>query len=207
MIPAGWRRVFVPILLSLVLLVSACSAAKPPSQFSDIQKETSQRNAPAAVAKGAEQGGTFNKFFPDSSSGYEVVPAQEKKGFAEYKLNKGGQNVAVLSINDTVGNPAAADKFRSSTATIGGFPAVDQGANGTAILVNNRYQVKVQSRDASFSKADREAWMQKFNLRGLAKLSAAAQLPGVQLPGVQKPASAPVLPDAKGRLVPALNPT
>jgi hypothetical protein len=204
MIPAYWRRVFVPILLSLVLLVSACSAPKPPSQFEQTQQETSKRNAPAAVAKGATSGGTFNKFFPDSASGYDVVPAQEKNGFAEYKVNRGGKNVAVLSINDTVGNPTAATKFQNSTTKIGGYPAVEQGSNITAVLVNNRYQVKVQSRDASFTPEDRAAWVQKFNLRGLAKLPATSSLPN-SLPKVQSPAAtAPAIP---GRLQPAANPT
>jgi hypothetical protein len=201
MIPAYWRRVFVPILLSLVLLVSACSATKPPSQFEQTQQETSKRNAPAAVAKGAASGGTFNKFFPDSASGYDVVPAQEKNGFAEYKLNKGGKNVAVLSISDTAGNPTAVTKFQNSTTKIGGYPAVQQGANVTAVLVNDRYQVKVQSRDASFTAEDRTAWVQKFNLRGLAKLPAATSL----LPKVQSPTTA--APTIPGKLQPAANPT
>ncbi|HEY9641933.1 MAG TPA: hypothetical protein V6C57_15710 [Coleofasciculaceae cyanobacterium] len=200
MIPAHWRRVIVPILLSLVLLVSACSDAKPPSQFEKTQQETSKRNAPAAVAKGTTSGGTFNKFFPDSASGYEVVPAQEKNGFAEYKVNKGGKNVAVLSINDTVGNPTAVTKFQNSTTKIGGYPAVEQGANITAVLVNDRYQVKVQSRDSSFTPEDRAAWVQKFNLRGLAKLPAATS----SLPRTQTPPTAPAVP---GRLQPAANPT
>ena len=199
MISTRWRRVLIPILLSLVLLVSACSQSEP-SRFSQTQEETSKRNAPAAVTKGAQQGSTFNKFFPDSASGYEVVPAQEKNGFAEYKLNKGGKNVAVLSINDTVGNASAATKFQNSTAKIGGYPTIEQGTTGTAVLVNNRYQVKVLSRDPSFTKEQRVAWIQKFNLRGLAKLPAATS----SLPKTQSPKTAPALP---GRLQPALNPT
>jgi hypothetical protein len=169
MIPARWRRVLAPLLLSLLLLVSACSQ-KPESRFAQTQEETSQRNAPPAVASDAAKGSTFNKFFPKGAQGYEVVPAQEKKGFAEYKVNQNGKNVAVLSINDTAGNPTAVTKFQGSTKSLGGYPAVDQGQNGTAILVNNRYQVKVMSRDPSFTKADREAWIQKFDLRGLANL-------------------------------------
>lgn len=201
---AHWRKIFIPVLLSLVMMVSACSKSEP-SQFAKTQEETSKRNAPAAVVKGAEQGSTFNKFFPDSASGYEVVPAQEKKGFAEYKVNKGGKNVAVLSINDTVGNPTAATKFQSSTATIAGYPTVEQGTTGTAVLVNNRYQVKVLSRDPSFSKEDRAAWIQKINLRGLAKLPAAtSSLPRIQAPKAQLPKAAPTLP---GKLQPALSPT
>ncbi len=168
MIAIRWRRAFAPLLLSLLLLVSACGP-KQPSRYDQVQQETTQRNAPGAVAKDATQGSNFNKFFPKSVSGYQIVPAQEKKGFAEYKVNQGGKNVAVLSINDTTGTGAAA-KFQSSKTKIAGYPSVEQGQNITAILVNDRYQVKVQSRDDSFTKADRSAWIQKFNLNGLANL-------------------------------------
>ena len=169
MIALKWRRMVAPLLLSLLLLVSACSPSAP-SRYEQTQKETTQRNAPGAVAKDATQGAKFNQFFPRSVSGYEIVPAQEKKGFAEYKVNRGGKNVAVLSISDTTGVAGAVDKFQGSSTKIAGYPAIDQGQNITAVLVNNRYQVKVQSRDSSFTKNDRVAWLQKFNLQGLANL-------------------------------------
>lgn len=169
MIFSRWRRILAPLLLSLLLLVSSCGGAKEPSRYSQAQQESTQRNAPRAVAKEATQGSNFNKFFPKSSAGFQAVPAQEKKGFAEYKLNKDGKNVAMLSISDTTSTPAAAQKYKASSKTIGGYPAVDQGTNITGILVG-RYQVKVQSRDPSFTKSDREAWLQKFNLSGLSRL-------------------------------------
>lgn len=167
MISLRWRRAIAPILLSLLLL--AC-APDSPSRYEQTQQETSQRNAPGAVAQEATQGASFNKFFPRSVSGYQIVPAQEKKGFAEYKVNQGGKNVAVLSISDTTGVAGAADKFQSSSAKVAGYPAVEQGQNITAILVGNRYQVKVQSRDPAFTKANRATWLQKFDLNGLANL-------------------------------------
>lgn len=168
MIFQNGRRIFAAMLLSMLLLVTSC-ATQTPSRYDQAQKESTQRNAPPAVAKQAEQGSSFNKFFPKSSSGFQTVPAQEKKGFAEYKLNKDGKNVAMLSISDTTSTPAAAQKYKASSKTLGGYPAVDQGTNITGILVG-RYQVKVQSRDASFTKSDREAWLQKFNLSGLSRL-------------------------------------
>lgn len=169
MISVRWRRLLAPLLLSLLLFVSACSPAKPPSRFEQTQQQTSQKNAPPAVSQAAESGGSFNKFFPKSANGYEVVPSQEKKGFAEYKVNKDGKNVAMLAVSDTTGTPAA-DKFKNSTTQIAGYPAVEQGQNATAILVGNRYQVKALSRDPSFTKADRATWLSKFNLQGLSSL-------------------------------------
>jgi len=163
------RRILAALLLSVLLLVTSC-ATQAPSPYAQAQKESTQRNAPPAVAKDATQGSQFNKFFPKGSGGFQTVAAQEKKGFAEYKLKQGGKDVAVLSINDTISTPTAAAKFNSSTQKIAGYPAVNQGSNGTAILVGDRYQVKVQSRDASFTQSDREAWLQRFNLSGLARL-------------------------------------
>lgn len=169
MVFVRWRRVLAPLLLGLLFLVSACSPPQPPSRFEQAQQATTRKDAPPAVAKGAEQGSSFNRFFPKSADGFTVVPAQEKQGFAEYKLNQAGKNVAMLSINDTLGTPAA-NKYQQSTLKIAGFPAVEQGQTGTGILVSDRYQVKVLSRDPSFTKGDRAAWLQRFNLTGLSNL-------------------------------------
>lgn len=169
------RRIFAALLLCLLLFTTAC-APKTPTRFDQVQQESSQKRSGQAVAKDATQGGEFNKFFPSPQAGYQRVFTQEKKGFAEAKLKKDGKDVAVISVNDTQAikgsaNPAA--KFVNSSKTIAGYPAVTQGTSGTAILVGNRYQVKVQSRDPSFTEADREALLQKFNLNGLTRLAKA----------------------------------
>lgn len=209
MISTRWLRVFVPIALGLVLFVTAC-APKSSSRYSDIQKETTRRSAPSAVAKAAESGGTFNKFFPGSTGTYEVVPAQEKKGFAEYKLNQDGKTVAMLAINDTAGLPTSAAKFKGSTEKIAGYPSVEQGTTATGILVNDRYQVKVLSRDPSFTRDDRIAWLQKFDLRGLAKLEPAESTAAAPAPTIpkNKAGRTKVTPeaDSKPGLPPILSP-
>jgi len=169
MVLTPWRRAFVALLFSLLLFISACRSAAEPSRFAQTQEETTQKSAPAAVAEAAQEGGSFNRFFPHTVPGYEIVPAQEKQGFAEYKVNQAGTNVAVLAISDTVGSPAAA-KFQGTTLTIGGYPAVEQGQTATAILVSDRYQVKVLSRSPSFTKEARADWLTKFDLPGLAQL-------------------------------------
>lgn len=163
------QRILAPFLLGLLLLVSSC-ATEAPSRYEQAQKASTGRNATPAVVKVSTQGSLFNKYFPKSGDGYQVVPAQEKKGFAEYKLKKDGKDVAVLSVSDTVNNPSAKEKFPSGGRKIASYPAANIGSNGTAVLVGDRYQVKVQSRDSSFSQSDREAWLQKFNLRGIEAL-------------------------------------
>jgi hypothetical protein len=195
-----WRKVFIPVLLCLLLTITACTP-KASSPYSEIQKETSRRGAPAAVAKTAEQGATFNQFFPNGTRGYEVIPTQEKKGFAEYKVLKDGKTVAMLSISDTSSIPAATAKYRSSDLKIANYPAADQGTNATGLLINDRYQIKVLSRDSSFTRDDRIAWLQKFDLRGLAKLKSASSVTAVPAlptsptaqpaPGTRKPVLQP----------------
>lgn len=169
MIMPRLRKILAPLLLSLLLLVTSC-AKEPPSRFEQAQQESSQQRSGQAVDKNATQGAEFNKFFPKTGAGYNLVYAQEKKGFAEAKLKQDGKDVAMLAISDTISTPTTAAKFQQSTKTIAGYPAVELGKTQTAILVNNRYQVKALSRDPSFTPSDREAWLQKFDLRGLARL-------------------------------------
>ena len=160
-------KILIAGVLAVLLLVTSC--AKAPSQFDQAQQESTARGA-AAVVKESTSGGSFNRFFPPSGGGYERVYTQEKKGFAEAKLKQDGKVLAMLAISDISNNPAAANKFQDSKTTIKGFPAVEQGATATAVLVNNRYQVKVLSRDPDFTASDRQAWLAKFDLDGLAKL-------------------------------------
>lgn len=192
-----WFKRLLPILVCLVLLVAACS--KAPNKYDQVQKETTGWGAPAAVSKKAEQGATFNSFFPGSQGDYEVIPAQEKKGFAEYKLNQNGQTVAMLSISDTTNLPSAAEKYANATEKISGYPAVNLGTTATSILVNDRYQVKVLSRSPNFTQEDRVAWIQKFDLKGLSQLKGAiAPSPKTTSPNAgtpTRPRQSPPQPD------------
>lgn len=162
-------RIAVHVCLVGLLLITGCTQA-PPSPFEQAQIESTQAQATPAVAKDATQGSEFNKFFPSSEPGVERVYTQEKKGFAEAKLIKDGKDLAMLAISDTTSLPSAAAKFKGSINQIAGYPALEIGTTQTAILVADRYQVKVLSRDPSFTSTDRQAWIGKFNLDGLAKL-------------------------------------
>ncbi|MBW4550094.1 MAG: hypothetical protein KME35_03130 [Aphanocapsa sp. GSE-SYN-MK-11-07L] len=163
------RQILVSLVLVVLLLVTSC-APKPPSQFDQAQQLSSQPGA-IAVAKNATQGSEFNAFFPKPGNGYERLYTQEKKGFAEAKLKKDGKDLAMLAISDTSSIPSAAQKFQQSTQKIGGYPAVEIGSTQTAVLVGDRYQVKVLSRDPAFGPAERSNWIAKFDLNGLAKLN------------------------------------
>lgn len=172
------------IFLPLTFFGAACNSNESNSRWANAQRESTQGTNPApapAQTQTAQNrsarsnkpiaGGEFNKFFPAANEdGYTRVASQEKEGFAEYKLKKDGKDVAMLAVTDTVTNPEAVAKFRESTRQINGYPAIEQGSTATAVLVDNRFQVKVLSRSPSFTKEDREAWLQKFNFAGIAGL-------------------------------------
>lgn len=164
------RKILVALMLTLLLFTTACTATQTPGRFDQAQQESSQQRSGQAIAKEATQGSEFNRFFPSASDGFQRVYTQEKKGFAEAKLKKNGQDLAMLSISDTKSLPVAAAKFKNSTKQINGYPAIEVGTTQTAVLVGDRYQVKVLSRNPSFTASDREAWIKKFNLNGLSKL-------------------------------------
>lgn len=165
------RLISLGMMLGLLWFGATACTPQPPSQFEQAQQESTQRGA-QAVVKDATKGGEFNAFFPQPSGDYERVFTQEKQGFAEIKLKQKGQDVAMMSISDIRNNPTAADKFKGASNQLAGFPLVQQGSTATAILVGDRYQVKVLSRSPAFTAADRESWLGQFDLKGLAALGA-----------------------------------
>ena len=73
----------------------------------------------------------------------------------------------MLSISDTRNNPTAREKYRESTETIAGSPAV-MTENTTSLLVADRFQVQVQSEGDALAAEDRKRWLEQFDLAGLA---------------------------------------
>ncbi|MBD2665290.1 hypothetical protein [Richelia sinica] len=162
------RKMVAAMLLSVLLLTTACST-KAPSRFDQAQQESSRQTSGQAVAKNATQGSKLNKFFPDEGDGYDRVYVQEKKGFSEANLKKDGKVVAQLAISDTTSTPGVASKYANSTEKIGGYPSVTTGKTQTSVLVG-KYQVKAISKDPTFTASDRATWLEKFDLSGLGKL-------------------------------------
>ena len=168
-----WQGVAWLMAAMMVMFVAGCGKKKeekPPSRWEGAQEKTQQQQP--ATQKEAQAGGEFNKFFPQPAQGFKMTYLQEKKGFAEAKIeDQAGKELATLAIFDTISNPEAAEKYKTSTATLQGSPMVAVGDMGTAILVANRFQIQVRSKDASFDAAAREEWLKKFDVAGLAKLA------------------------------------
>lgn len=156
-------------LIGVLFLTTSC-AQQAPSRFDTAQQASQDRDA-SAIVQEAKSGGSFNRYFPGEQNGYKRVYTQEKKGFAEAKLKRDGQELAVMAISDTLNNPTARNKFQSSSENINGYPTVNQGSKSTALLIGERYQVKISSRNESFTESDRKAWLGKFDLQGLARLN------------------------------------
>ncbi len=158
-------------LAMLLPVLSGCSCtAEPPSRFEPVAGDTAPPPGAPAVAKDAVAGGELNKFFPKAEGDYSSVFTQEKQGFAMAKLSKDGKELASFAIMDTLSNPAAKDKFAKSDQTFSGYQLATSGSKGTAVLVADRFQVQVRSLDDSFDQFQREDWIGKFDLDGLAKL-------------------------------------
>ncbi|MBC8135110.1 MAG: hypothetical protein H8F28_04380 [Fibrella sp.] len=155
--------------------LTGCNENKP-----DDQTQPPVSNAPAPRPVGnikpanpdkPVEGAALNKIFPPAGGGYKVTYTQEKKGFAQAEVLQDGKKLAILSISDTLTNPEAKAKFATASGRIGGYPSAAVGSQGTAILVGGRFQVQVRSQTPAMSAAGREAWLQKFNLDALKRLS------------------------------------
>jgi len=180
--PSKAGRWVAGIVLTILLVVGGCVAANSPSGNTgkspkptpttvvDRSPKPSPSVSPSPINKKAVSGSKLNQFFPKASGGYSLVFQQEKKGFAEAKLKKSGQDLAMLSINDVANNPSAAAKFKNSSDQIEGYPSVKVGQNQTSVLVGDRFQVKARSLADNFSTSDRQDWIEKFNLLGLSRL-------------------------------------
>lgn len=167
----------LPLLVGtgFVMFLSGCTENKPADQTKPPLISVPAPR-PVGAIKAANpgkpvDGSALNKIFPPTGGGYSVTYTQEKKGFAQAEVLRNGKKQAILSISDTLTNPEAKAKFASARGSIGGYPAAPVGNQGTAILVGDRFQVQVRSQSPDLGAADREAWIQKFNLDALKRLA------------------------------------
>ncbi len=119
-------------------------------------------------------GTEFNAMFPSAAPGESVVFTQEKRGFSEAKLKRDGQVTALLAISDTVTAPEARTKFAAVQTRLKGWPLVDQGAQASALLVADRFQVKVIGQGSGLEPERRHELLGAFDLQALATLQPAA---------------------------------
>ncbi len=135
-----------------------------------VEAVTIEDDTASDVDQSPVAGGEFNALFPQVAAPLDLVYTQEREGFAQAELSDDGEEVATLSVSDTNTNPSARDKFDGSDIEIAGYPAAAVGSQGTAILIDNRFQIQVRSRVDSFTEDDRSEWLSRFDLAGIAGL-------------------------------------
>jgi hypothetical protein len=116
----------------------------------------------------------LNRLFPEPQVGEKLVFTQEKRGFSQARLKQGDEVRALLSISDVTSSPASRAKFSGSGSSLAGWPLVEQGDQSSALLVADRFQVKVLGQGAGLSPDERHELLGAFNLQALAALNPAA---------------------------------
>jgi hypothetical protein len=119
-------------------------------------------------------GTALNRLFPAPEAGEKLVFTQEKRGFSQARLKQGNEVRALLSISDVTTSPASRAKFSSSGSALAGWPLVEQGDQSSALLVADRFQVKVIGQGAGLSLDERHELLGAFNLQALAALNPAS---------------------------------
>lgn len=148
-------------------------------------------------------GTAFNRLFPAPGPGEQLVFSQEKRGFSEAKLKQGDQTRALLAISDTISAPEARDKFKASAERLQGWPLVEQGGQASALLVADRFQVKVIGQGAGLDTQQRHDLLGAFELQRLADLAPQPRASRRSLAPEHPQASAPARPSHSLSLEPA----
>lgn len=128
-------------------------------------------------------GAAFNRLFPKPRAGEELIFTQEKRGFSQARLKEGESTKALLSISDVLTAPEARNKFRDAHQRLGAWPLVEQGTRASALLVADRFQVKVIGQGVGLDEERRHALLSGFNLPALAALKPVASAEPLPLPG------------------------
>lgn len=156
-----WRFAWI---LALVVSAGVAGCYQEPTRWDQAQQQTRGQRA---TSRESVAGGDLNKYFPKAEGDYKITYTQEKTGFAQAELQRGGTTVATLSIFDTVNNPETAAEFGAAPEKLAGFPTRDNGSQGNSLLVADRFQVQVRSVDANFTKEERLEWLTRFDLANL----------------------------------------
>ena len=147
-------------------------------------------------------GTAFNRLFPEPGPGERLVFSQEKRGFSEAKLKQGQETRALLAISDTITVPEARDKFAASQERLQGWPLAEQGPQASALLVADRFQVKVIGQGVGMDRQQRHDLLADFRLQQLAALAPAARGPRAALAPDRSQPVAPAMPGKSPELEP-----
>ncbi|MEB3318709.1 MAG: hypothetical protein VKO39_11295 [Cyanobacteriota bacterium] len=137
-------------------------------------------------------GPAFNRLFPKPQPGEELIFTQEKRGFSQARLKEGDDIKALLSISDVITAPEARAKFSGASQQLRQWPLVEQGPQASALLVADRFQVKVIGQGTGLDQQKRHELIEAFDLPGLAALNPVAKSRRPLPAGQGKPVRVPV---------------
>jgi hypothetical protein len=141
---------------------SPAHAAPPPPS-------TAVAEAKAAVARMVEGAKLLPAFTPAAAGGAtERVDRPTKEGVAEVVYKKGKDEIATITITDTIEIPAVREDYKDAKEKVDGFPLKTSGYAKSAILVADRFQVQIQSQ--RLKAPERKAWLEKMDLKALQAL-------------------------------------
>ena len=141
-------------------------------------------------------GPAFNPLFPKLHTSEQLVFTQEKRGFSQARLKEGETTKALLSISDVLTSPSSRAKFSDAKLELQSWPLVDQGTEASALLVADRFQVKVIGQGAGLTPDDRHDLLNAFDLKALAALAPETLAPETLAP--EAPGASRSLPAGKG---------
>lgn len=137
-------------------------------------------------------GTAFNRLFPKPQAGEDLIFTQEKRGFSQARLKEGDSIKALLSISDVITAPEAREKFSGASQQLRSWPLVEQGPQASAVLVADRFQVKVIGQGTGLDQQKRHELIEAFDLPGLAALNPAAKSRRALPAGQGQPVRVPV---------------
>lgn len=167
--------------MTAALLPAGCNEAPSTVQHQQTQQQPTTVAEEEAQSPGAEEekqlpvavdsaeSGKFDPFFPKPEDGYEIVFQPEKPGYAQASLQEGDKELAAFSIFDTENNPIVRARFERSEQKIGEHPVLSEESSLSA-LIAERYHVQVRSVAPDFGEAERQTWLEKFDLAGIAEM-------------------------------------
>jgi hypothetical protein len=145
-------RLQLRLICVVVSLVAVTGCKKEPDRFESAAAQAEKKAEEKAVARDngtlpvEVKGAVLNAVFPTSGPAGTVVFTAEKEGYAEATVNDdSGNKVAMLAVGDLSQDPEAKTKFAAATDAINGSPVITVGKNQSAMLVNNKFQVKCSS--------------------------------------------------------------
>ncbi len=179
--------------LALVVAAALVGAAILLVPFADWLPGGTVADVPA---REVVNGSAFNRLFPAPEAGQQLVFTQEKRGFSEARLRQADAVIALLAVSDTITAPEAKTKFLAADDRLKGWPLVEQGSQASALLVADRFQVKVIGQGTGLDPQQRHELLEAFDLPALATLA----------PGRQARAALPEGQRAGSPSVPVLEP-